>query len=270
MYFESYKAMMWMIAKVGSTLGSTLLLVMVGRKLMKLVKIIAPKALTKAFLMYSRSRAAYRWNLRPKTPRFTGLTHLGDYVFHLDKETAGIDSPRSLPESIKVLSATFKKHDMCTDVADKVNSCLRGLEGSSGNVVLYLNDFIQGPTCGNEECSLEVLYIGHADPTKQIQAGQFGVKYSARACSSIVFPPYKVTEKIKRGLTANKVVHARTFHEKNLTPLAIKYAGLRANFYRDVADPQVLKDHIDHKEVHVLLSEKGKAPHTIVATRKAV
>lgn len=253
-------------------LGSTLLLVILGRKLMK---IIAPKVsnggkhvLTKAFLMYSRSRSAYRWNLRRKTPRFFRI--LGDYVFHLDKETACIDSPRNLPESIRVLSATFKINDMCTDVADKVNSCLQGLSGSSGNVVLYLNDFIQGPTAGYEECSLEVLYIGHADPTKQIQAGQFGVKYSAKACSSIVFPPYKVTEKIQKGLVTNKVVHARTFHEKNLTPLAIKYAGLRSNFYRDVADPQVLKDHIDHKEVHVLLSEKGKAPHTIVATRKAV
>lgn len=229
---------------------------------------LARKGVTNAFLLYARSRSKYRWTVRCKTPGF--MRHLGDYVFQLDKNAASIDSPRNLAESIKVMNATFRKNNMCLEVTDKLNSCLRGMT-ESGNIILQLSELVKvvpGGMLGYEECSLEVLYLGHADPSKKIPAAEFGVKYNAKVCSSIVFPPYKVSEKIKKGLATNKVVHARTFHEKNLTHLATRYAGLRANFYRDVDDPTVQKDHIDHKEVHVLLSEKGKAPYTVVVTRK--
>lgn len=242
--------------------GSTLI---IAPKVWKYGKNIFRKGITNAFLVYSGARSNYRWRLRVKTPDF--LRHMGDYVFQLDNN-ASIDSPRNLAESIQVVSATLTKTNMCVDVADKVNSCLQNIT-ESGIVVLHLDQLASTPELpGFDNCSLEVIYFGHADPSKKIPAAEFGVKYNANVCSEVKFPPYKATEKIQKGFTTNKVLHARTFHEKNLTPLAKKYAGLKANFYADVVDPQVQKGHIDHKEVHVLLSENGKAPTTIIVKRK--
>ena len=240
-------------------------ILIVAPKVWKYGKNILKKGIANAFLAYSGARSNYRWRLRVKTPDF--LTHIGDYAFQLDKN-ASLDSPRNLAESIKVVSATLTKTNMCVDVADKVNSCLLNIT-ESGFVVLHLDQLASTPELpGFDDCSLEVIYFGHADPSKKIPAAEFGVKYNANVCSEVKFPPYKATEKIQKGFTTNKVLHARTFHEKNLTPLAKKYAGLKANFYADVVDPQVQKGHIDHKEVHVLLSENGKAPTTIVVNRK--
>lgn len=242
--------------------GSSLV---VAPKVWKYGKNIFRKGITNAFLVYAGARSNYRWRLRIKTPDL--LRRMGDYVFQLDNN-ASIDSPRNLAESVRVVSATLTKANMCADVTDKINSCL-GKITESGTVILHLDQLASTPELpGFDDCSLEVIYFGHANPLKKIPAAEFGVKYNAKVCSRIAFPPYKVTEKIQRGFTTNKVLHARTFHEKNLTPLAKKYAGLKANFYADVTDPQVQKGHIDHKEVHVLLSEGGKAPTTIVVKRK--
>lgn len=237
----------------------------VGPPAWRFGKKIFRKGITNTFLAYSGARSDYRWKFRVKTPDF--LRRLGDYVFQLDKN-ASIDSPRNLAESILIVSATLSKTNMCVDVADKVKKELQNIT-NSGFVVLHLDQLASTPELpGFSDCSLEVIYFGHADPSKKIPAAEFGVKYNASVCSEVKFPPYKATDKIQKGFTTNKVLHARTFHEKDLTPLAKKYAGLKANFYADVADPQVQKGHIDHKEVHVLLSENGKAPTTIVVKRK--
>ena len=229
------------------------------------VSALCQKMMTKAFMAYSGARSRYRWTLRLKTPDF--LRPVGDLVFKLN-ENASLDSPRNLVESIKVLSAILKKDNLCVDVADKINHELQSIP-PYGTVLLLLDQLeTTAEKPGSDECSLEVSYVGHANPEKRIPAAEFAVKYNGKVYSTIAFPPYKATEKIQRGFTTNKVLHARTFHEKNLTPLAKKYAGLKANFYDDVASPHVLKGHIDHKEVHVLLSENGKAPKTIVVKRK--
>lgn len=235
-------------------------------------KSILRKVASKAFMVYCDTRSKYRWRLRLKTPNFARPTL--DWVLNLSA-TASVDSPRNITESLEVVSATLRREDMCVDVRSRVEECLKKGLGDTGKVALHMDDLV--PSTGSmssqelslsSEWSLEVLYLGHADPSKKIPAEEFGVKYTAKAQAFILFPPYKATEKIKRGFTSNKVLHARTFHEKNLTPLAKKYAGLNANFYKDVVDPHVHKFHVDHPEMHVLVSEKGKAPSTIIVSRK--
>lgn len=224
---------------------------------------------SKSFMVYSETRSKYRWRLRLKTPNFA--RPILDWVFKLST-TASVDSPRNVAESLKVISATLTREDMSVDVRSLVEECLEKGLGDTGKVALHMDKLV--PSTANtdfkepKEWSLEVLYRGHADPSKRIPAEEFGVKYTAKAQAFMLFPPYKATEKIKRGFTSNKVLHARTFHEKNLTPLAKKYAGLYANFYKDVVDPQIHKFHVDHPEMHVLVSEKGKAPTTIIVSRK--
>ena len=245
--------------------ASGILLLASGMIIAPTVSALARKGVTKAFLAYSGARSKYRWTLRLKTPNV--FRPVGDYVFKLDGN-ASLDSPRNLVESIKVVSAILKKDNLCVDVADKINDELQAMP-FYGTILLHLDRLeTTAEKPGRDDCSLEVVYVGHANPEKKIPAAEFGVKYNGKVYSTIVFPPYKATEKIKKGFTTNKVLHARTFHEKNLTPLAKKYAGLKANFYDDVACPHVQKGHIDHKEVHVLLSENGKAPKTIVVKRK--
>lgn len=226
--------------------------------------------ISKVFGVYAETRSKYRWRHRPNT--HASLRPVGDWIFNLNDDEASADSPRNMAESVKILSATLKKEDMCIDVSNSVQKRLEEAlieTNQTGKVSLYLAEL--APACDHVpggKWSLEILYRGHADPTRRIPADEFGVKYIAEVFSPILFPPYSATEKIRKGLTANKVLHARTFHEKNLTPLAQKYAGLKANFYDDVADSHVQKGHIDHKEVHVILSQKGRPPTTIVATRK--
>lgn len=233
------------------------------------LKHVARQGATKLFLLYSDAQSKYRWKLRVKTPNFIrfGL----DRFFGLN-ESASVDCPKNVTESVKVLSATLGTTNMNVDVTDNMAQCLRSPDKHNtleelGSVVLYMHQFLDGAV-DVQEWFLEVMYLGHADPSKRIPAQEFGVKYVAKALDGISFPPYKATEKIKKGFKASKVIHARTFHEKNLTPLAKKYAGLRANFYQDVENHQVQKLHIDHKQVHVLLSENGKSPTTVVAQRK--
>lgn len=262
-YMDSFESQMLAVSGILVVVGGTMI---IAPTVTKLGTNIFLKGFTKAFLMYSAARSKYRWKLRLKTPDV--FRHVGDKFFKLDHDTASIDSPRNLAESIKVVSATVKKSNMCIDVVDKVNKALQELT-ESGTVILQMDQLAPSPDLlGFDDCSLEVVYIGHADPSKRIPAAEFGVKYKAKVCSGIVFPPYKVTDKIQKGFSTSKILHARTFHEKNLTPLAKKYAGLKANFYKDVVDPRVQKDHIDHKQVHVLLSENGNAPTTIMVTRR--
>ena len=245
--------------------ASGITFIVIAPKVFGLARRFFTRAVTKGFLVYSGARSKYRWRLRVKTPNC--FRPVGDYVFKLG-ENATLDSPRNVVESIKVVSATLKKDNLCVDVADKVNDELKDMP-FYGSILLHLDRLeTTAEYPGDDDCSLEVVYKGHANPEKKIPAEEFGVKYNGKVYSTVVFPPYKATEKIKKGFTTNKVLHARTFHEKNLTPLAKKYAGLKANFYDDVACPHVQKGHIDHKEVHVLLSENGKAPKTIVVKRK--
>lgn len=233
-------------------------------------KEVLRKVAAKGFMVYCETRSKYRWRLRLKTPNFARPTL--DWVLNLSA-TASVDSPRNVAESLKVVSATLRREDMCVDVRHKVEEFVEKGLADTGKVALHMDELV--PSAGrnqepslSSEWSLEVLYLGHADPSKRIPAEEFGVKYTAKAKAFILFPPYKATEKIKRGFTSNKVLHARTFHEKNLTPLAKIYAGLKANFYKDVVDPHVHKFHVDHPEMHVLVSERGKAPSTIIVSRK--
>ena len=251
----------------GLLLGTGFLLF--GAMIAPKVSTVARNVAAKGFMVYCETRSKYRWRLRLKTPDFARPTL--DWVLNLSA-TANVDSPRNVAESLEVVSATLRRKDMCVDVRHKVEECLKNGLGDTGKVALHMDELV--PSTGNQELSLssewslEVLYLGHADPSKRIPAEEFGVKYTAKAKAFILFPPYKATEKIKRGFTSNKVLHARTFHEKNLTPLAKKYAGLNANFYKDVVDPHVHKFHVDHPEMHVLVSERGKAPTTIIVSRK--
>lgn len=233
------------------------------------LKHVAREGATRIFLVYSDVQSKYRWKLRVKTPNWIRIPF--DRFFGLN-ESASVDCPKNVTESVKVLSATLGTTNMNVDVTENMAVCLRKADQHNtfeelGSVVLYMHQFFDSAV-DVQEWSLEVIYLGHADPSKRIPAQEFGVKYVAKALEGITFPPYKATEKIKKGFKANKVVHARTFHEKHLTPLARKYAGLRANFYQDVEQQSVQKLHIDHKEVHVLLSENGKSPTTVVAQRK--
>ena len=243
--------------------------IVVAPKMVTVAKKVFRKVAAKGFMVYCETRSKYRWRLRLKTPDFARPTL--DWVLNLSA-TANVDSPRNVAESLEVVSATLRRNDMCVDVRHEVQECLRNGLGDTGKVALHMDKLV--PSTRNQvltlssEWSLEVLYLGHADPSKRIPAEEYGVKYTAKAQAFILFPPYKATEKIKKGFTANKVLHARTFHEKNLTPLAKKYAGLNANFYKDVVDPHVHKFHVDHQEMHVLVSERGKTPSTIIVSRK--
>lgn len=222
------------------------------------------------FLMYSDARSAYRWRLRLRTPGL--LKPFGDWVFHLTPTRASVDSPKNVAESIVVVSASLTFDGKTTDVTERVQHVFRTsrLGYGSTKVALYAEDLLDDS--GLSELgmwSLEIIYIGHADPSRRIPADEFAVKYVAKVSSAILFPPYEATEKIQKGLGTKKIIHARTFHEKNLTSLAKKYAGLRVNFYEDVQDSQVQKFHIDHQETHVLVSNKGAEPTTIVVSKKS-
>lgn len=226
------------------------------------------KGVSTVFVAYAEARSKYRWKHRVKTPTF--LRPLGDWVFTLS-ETASVDCPKTIAESVKIVSAVLNRKDMQIDVSKEVQKRLdEGLTPTNeiGKVTLYMDELVGPNMPETSEWSLEVIYKGHADPTKRIPSAEFGVKYIAKVSSPVLFPPYRATDKIRKGLTVNKVLHARTFHEKNLTPLAKKYAGLNANFYEDVTDTHVQKNHIDHKEVHVILSQRGQSPTTVVVTRK--
>ena len=232
------------------------------------VSSVAKNGASKAFMVYSEARSKYRWRLRLKTPNFARPTL--DWVFKLSS-SASVDSPRSVAESLEVVSATLRREEMCVDVRSLVEECFKKGLSETGKVAIHMDELV--PSKNQElgaasEWSLEVIYVGHADSSKRIPAEEFGVKYTAKSQAFILFPPYRATEKIKKGLTANKVLHARSFHEKNLTPLAKKYAGLNANFYKDVNDPHIHKFHVDHPEMHVLVSERGQAPSTVIVSRK--
>ncbi|CAM9172583.1 unnamed protein product, partial [Sphacelaria rigidula] len=204
---------------------------------------------TTVFVAYAEARSKYRWKHRRKTPAF--LRPLGDWFFKLS-ENASVDCPRNIAESVKIVSAILNRKDKQINVTEKVQKRINeGLVSSNetGKVTLYMDELMGfGPNLHEKteltEWALEVIYRGHANPDKRIPAGEFGVKYIAEVFSPMLFPPYSAKEKILKGLTSNKVLHARSFHEKNLTPLAQKYAGLKANFYEDVVDTHVQKGHI--------------------------
>lgn len=235
----------------------------------------------KLFMMYSSTKTKYKWEVRKKCPKC--LTAPLDHLFALNDITASVDSPRDIADGIKVVSATLRNEHMCVDVTSQMGECVSIRVGVDdeyakiGEVMLYMGDLVKvssssaAPDTGVDgDWSLDILYLGHAHPLKHVSAQEFGVKYVAKISEGILFPPYNAAETIRKGFKANKVVFARSFDERDLTPLAKKYAGLRANFYQDVDDPQVQKRYIDHTEAHVLLSENGKPPETIVVSSEQI
>lgn len=226
----------------------------------RLLSYFAAKGLTRVIIAYAGARSNYRWTFRAKSPRL--LQSVGDFLFKLD-ENATVDCPKNLVESIKVISANLKTENCSLEVSNELQSFLPEMDDEEGFIRLKISRLLY-PAKSSGEWSLDVVYRGHADPSKRISSGEYGVKYIAKEDCTIVFPPYSAKEKKKSGFKSSKVIYARTFHEKDLTILARKYAGLRANFYQDVSCPHVIKNYIDHKEVHVLLSAGGTASTTVV------
>jgi hypothetical protein len=226
----------------------------------------------RAFIVFSSLRSEYRWRLRMNTPKL--LRPVGDWVFNLRPHYASVDCPRNVAESILILNARLTIEGETIEVAGKIQKKFRedtsGYGHGSTKVALYVTDLLDDVRNLSDlgTWSLEIIYVGHADPRRLIPAAEFGVKYVASISSAILFPPYEATEKIRKGLGSTRIIHARTFHEWNLTSLATKYAGLRVNFYEDVQDSQVQKFYIDHQETHVLLSKKGAEPTTIIVSKK--
>lgn len=234
-------------------------------------RMVLERVVCQTFRVYSEMRSKYRWEYRLRVPDF--IKPVGDSLFTLG-ENASVDLPTNVSESIKILRAhlTTTWNNVPIDVSKTVQSAFdtkRFCYGSS-KVAFYITDFHESIPCPNtdddsDEWYLDIMYMGHSNPSKKIPAAEFGVRYNAKVSSALLFPPYEATEQIKKGLRANKVIHARTFHEKDLTELARKYAGLRANFYEDVNDSQVQKFYIDHSETHVLLNNQK----TIVVSNKS-
>lgn len=221
--------------------------------LTKILHRIYYAGLIKVIFAYGETRSKYKWTWRSKTKPW--LRSIGDYIFNLN-EDASVDAPTNLVESVVVTSASLTRKNCSIQVVNEVNSLLQDMT-ECGTIEIPIRHLLRTLPFPEDDCSLDIEYKGHADPSRKIPAGHFAVKYRAKVDSTICFPPYSANEKIKKGFKANKIIYARAFHNKDLTSLAKTYGGLKANFYEDVSCQHVQKNYIDHKEVHVLISEDG-------------
>lgn len=216
--------------------------------------LMSRKAAMWGIVTYMKVRSDYRWSYRTKTPSF--LRKIGDRILKVDSFTATVDCPSTLTESLKATKVVLTRKDMNLDVTDKFNDRLKFLY--KGIVAVHMEDLVPPRVQEVDEWSLEIMYMGHADPSQKIQASEFAVKYTADASEPIIFPPYSADRKIKRGLGHPKISSAKTVGDEEVGLLAKKYAGLNVNFYKDLTDPHVMKNHIDSEGTRVLISQKGR------------
>lgn len=227
----------------------------------------ARRSITECLFVYSRMRSTYRWKARRSVPRL--LRRPIDYIFNLNSQLATLDCPADLRESICVTRAMLGRSDMCVDVTQDMNRLLDNMN-DIGWVCVHMEDVLPIPFIKEEvlEWSLEVTYIGHANPKKRVPAAQFCVKYAAHPVDGVPFPPYPASENIKKGFGAPRVVSARSFYDEDLVDDAKIYAGLHANFYEDTVEQSILKNYIGTEEAVVLLAEKGRPVRSVVVNRQ--
>lgn len=210
--------------------------------------------------VYVRRRTTYAWKQRKQLPGF--LRKLLDVVFNVDPCTASVDSPTRLGESIKVVSATLERDDMCIDVTQDLEKIFKKVD-KSGYITVSMDDLVPKRTKWVPDWEMDVVYLGHANPDKRIKAGRFAVKYRADSEEDVVFPPYSALESVKRGLGTKRILDAKTTN-KDVTDDARMYGGLRLTFYQDVDNNHIVKSYIGHKDVQVSIQSRGKIENIFI------
>jgi len=219
----------------------------------------------RVFMQYSKLVTNYKWKYRKYLPSY--LMKLSDKILSIETQSATVNCPRDITESVTITEAILTKHDMCIDVTNDMSEWTKQID-KSGYITIYMDELVPisfQNTSDNSLWELEVSYLGHSDPIKKIEAQQFCVKYECHGGDNgIVFPPYSASEKIKKGLGLPKITKAMN-EQGNMLSEAYRYAGLRKNFYKDCENDFIVKPYIGSlHDTYVEISHKGSVEVLVI------
>jgi hypothetical protein len=202
----------------------------------------------KIVVRYILAKEHYMWRGRKLVKRKypIEIVWLLDWIFAVAQDWYDLH----VNQNIMIQSAFISRSDGDEEYMD-ITKQFRELWISNGNEQLFgqmawFTSMTRLFIDATSEYILHVEYIGHSNPLRHVEAQPFTKLYRGTFDTEIVFPPYKPSEVIKRGLGVAHITNATLNHdgfvedEIDVTDAVKKAAGLKQDFYK-MDDKWVLK-----------------------------